>query len=192
MLIISAVNKKGEHSLGDVFKAESGSSSLCKRSLPSRAGSHSPPPRHCSGRPGARPGSPQGNPKSLAGEGEGGIRGVTARLPPEENNACLPESKRQHAQTQMPVGSGSRRLPAAEEEGMGCRGGRGLPPEGPPPSGRVVASQPAWAQGGHPGAAEGAPKAPRFCRWGGGRKRGICSSWEGGPRRKKEEKEEID
>lgn len=109
--------------------------------------------------------------------------GVTERLHPEENNACLPESKRQHTQTQMPAGSGSRRARKREWAG----GAGGASPVWP--GGSVADCQ---GPGGHPGAARIAPKEPRFRRGGGGRKRGICSSWEGGPRRKKEEKEEID
>lgn len=178
MLIISAVNKKRERALENVFHALSGSSSLCKCSQPSGswvalpASPVLPPaPPHAGGRRRAIP-SPR------RGKGKGGIWRVRERLHPEENNACLLESKWQHKQTQLPAGS--RSLPAGGGEGVGWRGGAE-----PPPSGRVVESQTAGPRGSHQHSGGCLQRNWASAERGGGRKKGICSSWEGGPQEKR-------
>ena len=129
-------------------------------------------------------GSPRGHPKSLAGWGEGGERRgeefgrVNERLRREENNACLPESKGSTHE--------HRCLRDPAPRGQGRRGAE------PPPSGRVVASQtagPGWRGGGSTQRRGGSLQRHRdSAERGGRRKRGICSSWEGGPQDKRSER----
>lgn len=61
--------------------------------------------------------------------------------------------------------------------GWGGGGGGAEPPQ----SGRVVASQTTGVPGGHPRRRGGCLQRNRASAEKGRRKRGICSSWEGGP-----------
>lgn len=167
-----------------MFNALSGSSRLCKGSQLSGSWVAASPML----RPKRRSGGGRGPTQVPDGGREREEWGVRERPHPSENNACLPESKRQHTRTQMPAGAAPRgsRSPREGAERWG-RGGAERPP-----SGRVVASQTAGPRGGHTRTAEGVSRGTGVLQRGeeGGRG-GFLQAGRVGLR-EKEEKEEID
>ena len=134
------------------------------------------PPQHAAGDPKAGRGESAG-PSQVPGGGrrreefrgseKGRLRRKTMRAFQKEKakKKKRERRRRQRPRTQLPAEPVPR--------------GRG----GASPSGRVVASQTTGVPGVTPGAGEGVSKGTGLLLRGeGGRKRGICSSWEGGPR----------